>query len=347
MSYLVSCTSYRGAFAPKNDQPKQTSLFNETPTRADSLQQSVVCHASPRCTIPRGRISAPPTPSSLAQHTDGNQGTDGVPDTEACFGPPGTMHGTEEPIMHDIEHTTPDTAAREDMFTLCDPLIPLNTVHDRTEVPCGNTADNPEIQSNTELAEDQQEKGLEMDAPEIKESFIREHTYNLSHLFNEEELTHKHRFYTPQEGPDIHQEMGAGRKGLADEGVVDAPQINEVHEGPGNFQCRKTLPPDPEAQKMEAPVKESFSGEDIDNPSHFFTQPFPAQDPPCPKLGVEEAAVEEAAAETVNEHPKLHSEKIPLSPIILLILTLSSIGLVGHKYNPAPLDGPVEHCSSS
>ena len=26
--------------------------------------------------------------SNIAQHTDSNQGTDGVPDTEACFGPP-------------------------------------------------------------------------------------------------------------------------------------------------------------------------------------------------------------------------------------------------------------------
>ena len=40
-----------------------------------------------------------------------------------------------------------------------------------------------------------------------------------------------------------------------------------------------------------------------------------------------------------DEHPKLHSDKIPLSiltpsPIILLILTLGSIGLVGHKIQP-------------
>ena len=86
--------------------------------------------------------------------------------------------------------------------------------------------------------------------------------------------------------------MGAGPRGLVDEEVVDAPQTNEVHEGPGNFQCRKTFPPDPEAQRfreplgtllpeMEAPVKESFSGEDIYNLYHLFSQPFPeVQDPP-------------------------------------------------------------------
>ena len=91
--------------------------------------------------------------------------------------------------MHDIEYPAPETAAREGLFTLCDPLIPLNTVHDRTEVPCGDTANDPEIQrkSNTEfnqIAEDQQEKVPEVEAPVIKESFSGEDIYNLSHLFN-------------------------------------------------------------------------------------------------------------------------------------------------------------------
>ena len=55
------------------------------------------------------------------------------------------------------------------------------------------------------------------DVPEIKESFCVGDTGNLSHLFN---------MYAPEEGPDIHQaEMGAGPRGLVDEGVVDAPQI--------------------------------------------------------------------------------------------------------------------------
>ena len=48
-----------------------------------SVTRSTVRHASPRCTIPRGRTSAPPTPSSLAQPTDGNRGTDGVQGTES------------------------------------------------------------------------------------------------------------------------------------------------------------------------------------------------------------------------------------------------------------------------
>ena len=63
----------------------------------------------------------------------------------------------------------------------------------------------------------------------------------------------------------------------------------------------------------------------------------------------EETPVEEAPGET--EHPKIHSDKTPLStlipsPIILLILTLSSIGLVGHKIQPGASAG-IEYVGNS
>ena len=87
--------------------------------------------------------------------------------------------------------------------------------------------------------------------------------------------------------------------------------FNEVHDGPGNFQCRETFPV----------IKESFSGEDIYNLSHLFnvmyaveeepdTQPFPKVQDPLPlrinKLSISD--ITELSCGEINTQADLYNE---------------------------------------